>query len=204
MADSNVFSLFPSSTGAGESGKSTVVKQMKIIHGDGYARTELESFIVSAYYWKLFSKCLLETSVLAWRLVMSHWVGGGGYILCLCWQALLCGYWTWTCILPGGYSQGCPFIWPKGWLPVIPSLMIHETVWLCYMFLINSCHTSLLVRLLVIHWSSLTINCLHWISVDGLSSCHCLILHAACNIRESCVVDASDYYKYGQARYPLL
>lgn len=30
--------------GAGESGKSTVVKQMKIIHGDGYTKTELESF----------------------------------------------------------------------------------------------------------------------------------------------------------------
>lgn len=33
-------------TGAGESGKSTVVKQMKIIHGDGYSRTELRSFKV--------------------------------------------------------------------------------------------------------------------------------------------------------------
>ena len=30
--------------GAGESGKSTVVKQMKIIHGDGYSQQELESF----------------------------------------------------------------------------------------------------------------------------------------------------------------
>ncbi len=32
--------------GAGESGKSTVVKQMKIIHGDGYSPSELESFKV--------------------------------------------------------------------------------------------------------------------------------------------------------------
>ncbi len=32
--------------GAGESGKSTVVKQMKIIHGDGYSQAELESFKV--------------------------------------------------------------------------------------------------------------------------------------------------------------
>lgn len=32
--------------GAGESGKSTVVKQMKIIHGDGYNLTELRSFKV--------------------------------------------------------------------------------------------------------------------------------------------------------------
>lgn len=32
--------------GAGESGKSTVVKQMKIIHGDGYQREELESYKV--------------------------------------------------------------------------------------------------------------------------------------------------------------
>ena len=30
--------------GAGESGKSTVVKQMKIIHGDGYQREELETY----------------------------------------------------------------------------------------------------------------------------------------------------------------
>ena len=31
--------------GAGESGKSTFVKQMKIIHGDGYSTDELKSFI---------------------------------------------------------------------------------------------------------------------------------------------------------------
>jgi len=31
--------------GAGESGKSTFVKQMKIIHGDGYSIDELKSFI---------------------------------------------------------------------------------------------------------------------------------------------------------------
>ena len=31
--------------GAGESGKSTIVKQMKIIHGDGYSNDELKSFI---------------------------------------------------------------------------------------------------------------------------------------------------------------
>jgi len=30
--------------GAGESGKSTLVKQMKIIHGDGYSQTELKSY----------------------------------------------------------------------------------------------------------------------------------------------------------------
>ena len=30
--------------GAGESGKSTLVKQMKIIHGDGYSKEELRSF----------------------------------------------------------------------------------------------------------------------------------------------------------------
>ena len=32
--------------GAGESGKSTLVKQMKIIHGDGYSTNELTSFKV--------------------------------------------------------------------------------------------------------------------------------------------------------------
>ena len=41
--------FFAALTGAGESGKSTVVKQMKIIHGDGYSQQELESFIVSTY-----------------------------------------------------------------------------------------------------------------------------------------------------------
>ena len=30
--------------GAGESGKSTLVKQMKIIHGDGYTVEELKSY----------------------------------------------------------------------------------------------------------------------------------------------------------------
>ena len=38
-------SSFPS--GTGESGKSTIVKQMKIIHGDGYSKEELDSFKVS-------------------------------------------------------------------------------------------------------------------------------------------------------------
>ena len=33
--------------GAGESGKSTLVKQMKIIHGDGYSQQELKNCIVS-------------------------------------------------------------------------------------------------------------------------------------------------------------
>lgn len=37
--------------GAGESGKSTVVKQMKIIHGDGYQREELESYKVGGGRW---------------------------------------------------------------------------------------------------------------------------------------------------------
>lgn len=32
--------------GAGESGKSTVVKQMKIIHGDGFTKDELEGYRV--------------------------------------------------------------------------------------------------------------------------------------------------------------
>jgi nicotinamide riboside kinase len=31
-------------TGAGESGKSTLVKQMKIIHSDGFTKEELRSF----------------------------------------------------------------------------------------------------------------------------------------------------------------
>ena len=34
-------------TGAGESGKSTLVKQMKIIHNDGFTEDELYSFKVS-------------------------------------------------------------------------------------------------------------------------------------------------------------
>ena len=32
------------SPGAGESGKSTLVKQMKIIHGDGYTSKELQGY----------------------------------------------------------------------------------------------------------------------------------------------------------------
>ena len=34
----------PLITGSGESGKSTLVKQMKIIHGDGYTLEELKAF----------------------------------------------------------------------------------------------------------------------------------------------------------------
>ena len=44
---SNVYSSSVTATGAGESGKSTVVKQMKIIHSDGYSKEELEGFRVS-------------------------------------------------------------------------------------------------------------------------------------------------------------
>jgi guanine nucleotide-binding protein G(i) subunit alpha len=35
--------------GSGESGKSTVVKQMKIIHQNGYSRDELMLFKVTIY-----------------------------------------------------------------------------------------------------------------------------------------------------------
>ena len=38
--------VFTVTTGACESGKSTLVKQMKIIHGDGYDVNELNSFKV--------------------------------------------------------------------------------------------------------------------------------------------------------------
>lgn len=42
--------MFAVITGAGESGKSTLVKQMKIIHGDGYKVNELNSFKVNYCY----------------------------------------------------------------------------------------------------------------------------------------------------------
>ena len=38
------------SEGAGESGKSTLVKQIKIIHGDGFNQRELQDFAVSIGY----------------------------------------------------------------------------------------------------------------------------------------------------------
>lgn len=45
MTDNNCFSLVALcgnvATGSGESGKSTVVKQMKIIHQNGYSKDEL-------------------------------------------------------------------------------------------------------------------------------------------------------------------
>ena len=56
--------------GAGESGKSTVVKQMKIIHGDGYSQKELQDFVVST-----FIHCTRDTgrqfSVQTWRYVFG-------------------------------------------------------------------------------------------------------------------------------------
>ena len=45
-------------SGAGESGKSTVVKQMKIIHGDGYSQQELESFTVSHPHFLSLLLCM--------------------------------------------------------------------------------------------------------------------------------------------------
>ena len=52
-------------SGAGESGKSTVVKQMKIIHGDGYSQQELESFTVSRSHflsWLLATVCVVYSN----------------------------------------------------------------------------------------------------------------------------------------------
>lgn len=44
MHGDNVCKILLISAGAGESGKSTLVKQMKIIHSDGFTREELQSF----------------------------------------------------------------------------------------------------------------------------------------------------------------
>ena len=44
----------PTVTGAGESGKSTLVKQMKIIHSNGFSQTELQSYKVSDCYQNYF------------------------------------------------------------------------------------------------------------------------------------------------------
>ena len=41
------YMLMCETTGAAESGKSTLVKQMKIIHGDGYKVNELNSYKVN-------------------------------------------------------------------------------------------------------------------------------------------------------------
>lgn len=40
------FNTFTPSSGAAESGKSTLVKQMKIIHSNGFTKQELASFKV--------------------------------------------------------------------------------------------------------------------------------------------------------------
>lgn len=75
-------------TGAGESGKSTVVKQMKIIHGDGYSSQELESFKVSLtsnklasnvvycvislfQHFKSFHKCLIGLHLLIYLIILA-------------------------------------------------------------------------------------------------------------------------------------
>lgn len=58
-------------SGAGESGKSTVVKQMKIIHGDGYSQQELESFTVSTLPSNRMLLCevyQLWLDVMKWQL----------------------------------------------------------------------------------------------------------------------------------------
>lgn len=41
--------LIATHTGSGESGKSTIVKQMKIIHQNGYSRDELLMFRLTIY-----------------------------------------------------------------------------------------------------------------------------------------------------------
>ncbi len=47
---------FPSS-GAGESGKSTIVKQMKIIHASGFTKEEFEAYKLVIYNNTLISIC---------------------------------------------------------------------------------------------------------------------------------------------------
>jgi guanine nucleotide-binding protein subunit alpha len=44
-----MFPHHPPSVGSGESGKSTIVKQMKIIHQNGYNRDELVTFRIVVY-----------------------------------------------------------------------------------------------------------------------------------------------------------
>ncbi len=70
-------SLFVVASGAGESGKSTVVKQMKIIHGDGYSQQELESFTVSR-----------TGLIVAWQLWM--WREMGYKVMYLCDYTVIC------------------------------------------------------------------------------------------------------------------
>jgi hypothetical protein len=43
------YMLTPSLTGSGESGKSTIVKQMKIIHQSGFSREELLTYRMTVY-----------------------------------------------------------------------------------------------------------------------------------------------------------
>ena len=58
--------------GAGESGKTTFVKQMKIIHGDGYSTDELNSFTSIIHYNLLTSMVQVIKSMYKLNISLQH------------------------------------------------------------------------------------------------------------------------------------
>lgn len=62
--------------GSGESGKSTVVKQMKIIHQNGYSRDELLLFRITVYksqFLSSLSRLGRACASVLWRMLTLEW-----------------------------------------------------------------------------------------------------------------------------------
>ena len=89
--------------GAGESGKSTLVKQMKIIHSDGFTKEELRSFrptvmdnLLSSMKYVLSGMGLLRINLQsAKNKVRQHQIFTKQYIA-LTKKLILCDMFTWV------------------------------------------------------------------------------------------------------------
>ena len=93
--------LFPK--GAGESGKSTLVKQMKIIHGDGYTREELASYKPTVCDNLVHSMRAVLEAMGALRIDLGDQVSKGLFCMHSC-PPITCQRLLVACLVSGVYT----------------------------------------------------------------------------------------------------
>lgn len=91
------------SKGAGESGKSTLVKQMKIIHGDGYTREELASYKPTVCDNLVHSMRAVLEAMGALRIDLGDQVSKGLFLMHSC-PPITCQRLLVACLVSGVYT----------------------------------------------------------------------------------------------------